>query len=289
MKTVGFVGLGIMGTPMALNLIAAGYSLVVWNRDAKKCEPLIKAGAEVAGSPREVATSCEVVFAMVSDPEAALAVALGPDGVVAGLRPGRGYVDISTVDGATAIEIDKAVSATGAKYLEAPVSGSKKPAEDGTLIFLAAGDRELYDLALPALEVMGKMSLFLGETGNGAKMKLVVNMVMGSMMAAFSEGLCLADNAGLDAATLLNVLDNGAIANPMFRLKGPALIKGKYPTAFPLKHMQKDMRLALALGDQCGQPLPVAASANQDFVQARKMGLGDEDFGAVHEVVKGRK
>ena len=179
------------------------------------------------------------------------------------------------------------VEAAGAKFLEAPVSGSKKPAEDGALIFLAAGDRALYDQALPALEVMGKLSVYLGATGNGARMKLVVNMVMGSMMAAFCEGVSLAERSGLELETLLEVLDNGAMANPMFRLKGPSLMKDQFPPAFPLKHMQKDLRLALALGDQCGQPLPVAAAANQDFVQARGMGLGDNDFAAVHRVVKG--
>ncbi|KAF3616805.1 Glyoxylate/succinic semialdehyde reductase 2, chloroplastic, partial [Capsicum annuum] len=121
--------------------------------------------------------------------------------------------------------------------------------------------------------------------GNGAKMKLVVNMVMGSMMNAFSEGIVLADKSGLDPHTLLDVLDLGAIANPMFKMKGPAMIKHSYPPAFPLKHQQKDMRLALALGDENAVPMPVAAAANEAFKKARSLGLGDHDFSAVFETV----
>jgi 3-hydroxyisobutyrate dehydrogenase-like beta-hydroxyacid dehydrogenase len=252
MKTIGFIGLGIMGTPMALNILNAGYPLVVCNRDAAKCAPLVEAGARAVATPCEVAEVSDITLAMVSDPGAALAVALGPDGVVEGLQPGKGYVDVSTVDAETAMFIGESVIAAGGRFLEAPVSGSKKPAEDGNLIHLCGGDKSLFDETLPLLEITGKLSLFLGETGNGARMKLVVNMIMGTMMTAFSEGVALADGAGLDVETLLTVLDSGAMSNPLFNLKGSALIKDDYPTAFPLKHMQKDMRLALALGEGRG-------------------------------------
>jgi 3-hydroxyisobutyrate dehydrogenase-like beta-hydroxyacid dehydrogenase len=286
MKTIGMIGLGIMGKPMALNILNAGYPLVVYNRDADKCAPLVAAGAKVAATPREVAAACDITLAMVSDPGAALAVALGPDGVVDGLGAGKGYVDVSTVDAETAMLIGEAVEETGARFLEAPVSGSKKPAEDGTLIHLCGGDRALFDEALPVLDVTGKLSLYLGETGNGVKMKLVVNMIMGTMLTAFCEGVALADSAGLEAETLLKVLDNGVMSNSLFNLKGPALIKDDFPTAFPLKHMQKDMRLALALGDELGQALPVTSASNQRFIEAKGEGLGDEDFAAVHRVIK---
>ena len=131
MKNVGFIGLGIMGTPMALNLVKAGYKLTVYNRDGAKCAPLVEAGARQVSTPREVAAASEVTLAMVSDPEAALAVALGTDGAAAGLGPGCGYVDVSTVDAGTAVKVGEAVTAAGGRFLEAPVSGSKKPAEDG--------------------------------------------------------------------------------------------------------------------------------------------------------------
>ncbi|KAI3526401.1 hypothetical protein L1887_05653 [Cichorium endivia] len=179
-----------------------------------------------------------------------------------------------------------AVVAKGGSFLEAPVSGSKKPAEDGQLVILAAGDKGLYEEILPAFDVLGKKSFFLGQVGNGAKMKLVVNMIMGSMMNAFSEGLVLADKSGLSPKTLLDVLDLGGIANPMFRMKGPSMIQNSYNPAFPLKHQQKDMRLALALGDENAISMPVAAAANEGFKKARSKGLGDLDFSAVYEIFK---
>ncbi len=153
---------------------------------------------------------------------------------------------------------------------------------DGQLVILAAGDESLYADAGPAFAVLGKKSFYLGAAGKGAHMKLVVNMVMGSMMAAFGEGMALADKSGLKQEDLLEVLSLGAIANPMFALKGPALAARSFPPAFPLKHQQKDLRLALALGDETGAPLPVAAAANEAFIRARADGHGDEDFAAVH-------
>ncbi|EMS62985.1 Putative oxidoreductase GLYR1 [Triticum urartu] len=250
-------------------------------------------------------------------------VVFDKDGVLEQIGEGKGYVDMSTVDAATSCKISEAVKQKGGAFVEAPVSGSKKPAEDGQLVILAAGDKvvlkylpenrraikvsrveisitiklqsarrygidiALYDDMVPAFDVLGKKSFFLGEMGNGAKMKLVVNMIMGSMMNAFSEGLCLADKSGLSPQTLLDVLDLGAIANPMFKMKGPSMLQGSYNPAFPLKHQQKDMRLALSLGDENAVSMPVAAASNEAFKKARSLGLGDLDFSAVHEVLKG--
>nr|CAD1819891.1 unnamed protein product [Ananas comosus var. bracteatus] len=235
---------------------------------------------------------------MLSDPSAALSVVFDKDGVLEEISSGKGYIDMSTVDADTSSKISEAITKKGGYFLEAPVSGSKKPAEDGQLVILAAGEKELYEEITPAFNVLGKKSFFLGEVGNGAKMKLVVNMIMGqllkfsaspflltlswlflfySMMNALSEGLCLADKSGLNPQTLLDVL-----------LKGPAMIKGSYAPAFPLKHQQKDMRLALALGDEHAVSMPVAATANEAFKKARGLGLGDLDFSAVFEAVKGK-
>ncbi len=286
MTRIGFLGLGIMGKAMALNLVKAGFEVTVWNRNPSKCAELVEQGAKQADSPKELAANCDISFAMVADPEAALAICLGPDGVAAGIGEGRGYVDMSTVDDATSQAIDKAITEAGGRFLEAPVSGTKKPAEDGTLVILAAGDKSLYDDALPAFKVMGKMSPYLGEVGQGAKMKLVVNMIMGGMLSIFSEGMALALKSGLDAQQLSEVLDAGAIANPMFKTKGPMLLAEDYRTSFPLKHMQKDLRLALALGDKLDLALPTAAITNEAFKQARKAGYADEDIAAVYKTVK---
>lgn len=286
MSDYGFLGLGIMGSAMAANLVKAGFSVTVWNRSPEKCRPLAELGATVAASPREVVASCPLTFTMLADPAAAEAVCFGQEGVLAGLRPGHGYIDMSTVDDHTCRRIGEAVTRQGGRFLEAPVSGTKKPAEDGTLIILAAGDRGLFEEVEAAFACMGKLAIHLGETGQGARMKLVVNMIMGGMMTAFCEGLALAEQGGLAGGELLQVLAAGALANPMFAIKGQLILDQQFAASFPLKHMQKDLRLALALGDDLAQPLPTAAAANEVFKQARGKGFGDEDFCAVARVVR---
>ncbi|GLC35117.1 Putative oxidoreductase glyr1 [Pleodorina starrii] len=285
---IGFLGLGIMGEAMARNLLKSGLfaSVTVWNRTLAKCQTLVSEGAQSAETPAAVVAACDVTFAMLADPDAALAAVFGENGVLAAIAPGKGYVDMSTVDEATSTKIGEAITAKGGKFVEGPVSGSKKPAIDGQLIIMGAGDKELYDLVQPAFGVMGKKSFFLGATGAAARMKLVVNMVMGSMMGAFCEGMALADKAGLEQSALLEILGLGAMANPMFALKGPAIMARSYPPAFPLKHQQKDLRLALALGDSLNQPLPVAAAANEAFKDAKGKGRGDDDFAAVYEATQ---
>lgn len=286
MKKVGFLGLGIMGRGMAMNLIQAGFEVTVWNRTAERCTPFVEAGAQQAQTAAEVVASCPLTFAIVSDPSASEALCFGEQGVLEGIAPGHAYIEMSTIDAQTSQRIAQAITDKGARFLEAPVSGSKKPAEDGNLIILAAGDEEVYQDALSAFEAMGKKSVFLGHVGQGAKMKLVVNMVMGAMMTAFNEGLTLAEQSDLSGDVLLDVLDAGAMSNPMFRIKGPNILKREYPTAFPLKHMQKDMRLALLLGDELGHSMPVSAAANEAFKNAKGLGKEDEDFSAVHESVR---
>ncbi|MDQ5988079.1 MAG: glyoxylate/succinic semialdehyde reductase [Syntrophus sp. SKADARSKE-3] len=284
MMKVGFIGLGIMGGAMARNLVRAGFDVTIWNRSRGKCKEIVELGANQADTPAQVVKSAQVTFAMLADPAAAKEVCFGDSGVLAGIGDGRGYVDMSTVDSETSRMIGEAIAARGGRFVEAPVSGSKKPAEEGTLVILAAGDRTLYDEAMPAFEKMGKKILYLGETGNGAMMKLVVNMIMGGMMSVFCEGLALGGKAGLDITQLLEVIDAGAVANPMFRLKGGLIGKGDYTVAFPLKHMQKDLRLAVLLGDRLKQPLYTAAATNEAFKRALAKGLGDQDFSALYQV-----
>lgn len=281
MTRYGFLGTGIMGQAMASNLLKAGLDVTVWNRTPEKCLPLIDKGGRIGEDPAAVMAACDVTFAMVSDPAAARDLCFGSQGVLAGVSAGKSYIDVSTVDPRTSIEIGRAIVEKGGRFLEAPVSGSKKPAEDGALVFLCAGDESLYLEAGGALEVMGKKSFYFGETGSGARMKLVINMIMGTMMTAFSEGLALGEKAGLATKEILAVLDEGVIANQLFRLKGPLMVDGKFSPAFPLKHMQKDMRLALLLGDEHSQALYTAGAANSSYIRARNNGRGDEDFSAV--------
>jgi len=275
-----------MGQAMAGNLLKAGFALTIWNRTKSKCEPLVKQGASQGETPAEVVANSDITFAMVSDPAAAKELSFGKHGVLEGMTQAKGYIDVSTVDPNTTIEISQAVNEKGGRYLEAPVSGSKKPAEDGTLVFLCAGDHSLYEEAVPAFEFMGKKSFYLGETGFGARMKLVINMIMGTMMAGFAEGLSLGEKSGLKMNDILDVLDQGAIANAMFRLKGPMMVENSFSTAFPLKHMQKDMRLALHMGDENGQALYTAGAASFSYIKARSKGYDNEDFSAVLKAIR---
>lgn len=284
---IGFIGLGIMGSAMATNLLKAGLSVTVWNRSLDKCVPLQKLGAVLAESPRSLAENSDLVVAMMATPDAVVAVRDGAEGIVAGLSSGKGFVDMSTVDAETSLESARLVHGKGALFLEAPVAGSRKPAEDATLTIMTAGDRELYDSSLPILGVMGKKILFLGDTGKAARMKLTNNLVMCGALTALCEGLSLAENCGIDPAQLLEVLDSGAVANAMFRLKGPQISANKeFPVAFPLKHMQKDLRLALRLAEEVGQPLFATAIINELYKSAVAKGCGDEDFAAVSRVIR---
>lgn len=284
---IGFIGLGIMGSAMAANLLKAGFTVTVWNRSVEKCASLADLGATVAASPCAAAENSDIVIAMMATPAAVVSVRDGSEGIVAGLSPGKGYVDMSTVDAETSRESARLAHELGALFLEAPVAGSRKPAEDAVLTIMAAGDRELYDTSLPVLEKMGKKILFLGETGKAAHMKLANNLVMCGALAALCEGIALAAWSGIDTAQLLEVLDSGAVANPMFRLKGPQIAaNGEFPTAFPLRHMQKDLRLALRLAEEVGQPLFATATINELYKSALTRGYGDEDFAAVCRVIR---
>jgi glyoxylate/succinic semialdehyde reductase len=286
MTTLGFLGLGIMGKAMALNLIKAGFDLVVWNRDSDKCLPLAEAGARVAVSPAAVTTAADVTFAMLSDAAAAESVCFGPQGVLEGMTAGKGYVDFSTIDAATSRNIAVEIAEAGGRFLEAPVSGSKQPAENGQLVILAAGDPDLYEELESVFAALSKKSIFLGEVGQGAHMKIVVNMVMGGMMAAFGEGLAVGAKCGLNCEKVLEVLGASAIVNPMFTGKGPQVLDDNYSPAFPLKHMHKDLRMAIDLGDENCQRLSVAMSALEVFDEAMDAGMGHDDFSAVCKSVR---
>ncbi|KAK9817270.1 hypothetical protein WJX72_012076 [[Myrmecia] bisecta] len=277
-----------MGEAMARNLLKSGKfnRVVVYNRTAGKCIPLVAEGAVAAESPADAIQQCDVVFGMLADPEAAVKVVFQKDGVLEAITAGKAYVDMSTVDPATCQRIAEAVTSKGGRFLEAPVGGSKQPAIDGQLLILAAGDESLFQECKTAFDIMGKRSFYLGQVGAGARMKLIINMIMGSMMGAFSEGMALADKAGLKQEELLEVLSLGVTGNGLISIKGPSILKHSYPPAFPLKHQQKDMRLALALGDEVSQPLPVAAAANEAYKAAKAMGHADDDMAAIYEAIK---
>ena len=293
-KKVGWIGVGIMGMGMANNLAGADHEgLVVWNRSKDRCEELKEklstSSIDVASSPKEVVEECDTTFLMLSTPEAVRDVLEKKDGVLDGCNEGKAIVDCSTISVEDAKRNSSLVNDTGALFLEAPVSGSKVPAEQGKLIFLCAGNKKVYTDISSYLDVMGKQKYYYGEeVGTGTKMKLIVNAIMGTMLASLAEGITLAEKCGVEADQLVEVLSHGAMANPMFSLKGPKMSARvqDYAVNFPLEHAQKDIRLASLLADELGVGTPVTAAANECYKTAKGLGHSRSDFAAVIESLR---
>jgi len=289
MSPIGFIGIGIMGRGMLKNLIdKIDSKFVIWNRSSAVCDELHSQYPDkitIAQSAAAVVQQCGVTYTMLSTMEASIDVFDAPDtGVIAGVSEGKIIVDCATLSPERMVEENRCITAKGGLFLEAPVSGSKVPAETGTLIFLCGGDSALFESQAPLLDAMGKAKFLFGDVGQGTNVKLVVNMIMGTMMGAFAEGLALGKAANLPLDQLLQVLDLGAMSNPMFRGKGPLMVAQKaFDPNFPLKHAQKDMKLALDLAGKHGLSLPTTAAANSVYLQAMQppVNAADEDFSAV--------
>ncbi|XP_053131754.1 cytokine-like nuclear factor N-PAC isoform X5 [Hemicordylus capensis] len=275
-KKIGFLGLGLMGSGIVSNLLKMGHTVTVWNRTAEK------EGARLGRTPAEVVSTCDITFACVSDPKAAKDLVLGPSGVLQGIRPGKCYVDMSTVDADTVTELAQVIVSRGGRFLEAPVSGNQQLSNDGMLLILAAGDRDLYEDCSSCFQAMGKTSFFLGEVGNAAKMMLIVNMVQGSFMATIAEGLTLAQVTGQSQQTLLDILNHGQLASIFLDQKCQNILQGNFKPDFYLKYIQKDLRLAIALGDSVNHPTPMAAAANEVYKRAKALDQSDNDMSAVY-------
>ncbi|XP_062482723.1 cytokine-like nuclear factor N-PAC isoform X12 [Pezoporus occidentalis] len=281
-KKIGFLGLGLMGSGIVSNLLKMGHTVTVWNRTAEKCDLFIQEGARLGRTPAEVVSTCDITFACVSDPKAAKDLVLGPSGVLQGIRPGKCYVDMSTVDADTVTELSQVIVSRGGRFLEAPVSGNQQLSNDGMLVILAAGDRGLYEDCSSCFQAMGKTSFFLGEVGNAAKMMLIVNMVQGSFMATIAEGLTLAQVTGQSQQTLLDILNQGQLASIFLDQKCQNILQGNFKPDFYLKYIQKDLRLAIALGDSVNHPTPMAAAANEVYKRAKALDQSDNDMSAVY-------
>ncbi|XP_036165296.1 cytokine-like nuclear factor N-PAC isoform X5 [Myotis yumanensis] len=275
-KKIGFLGLGLMGSGIVSNLLKMGHTVTVWNRTAEK------EGARLGRTPAEVVSTCDITFACVSDPKAAKDLVLGPSGVLQGIRPGKCYVDMSTVDADTVTELAQVIVSRGGRFLEAPVSGNQQLSNDGMLVILAAGDRGLYEDCSSCFQAMGKTSFFLGEVGNAAKMMLIVNMVQGSFMATIAEGLTLAQVTGQSQQTFLDILNQGQLASIFLDQKCQNILQGNFKPDFYLKYIQKDLRLAIALGDAVNHPTPMAAAANEVYKRAKALDQSDNDMSAVY-------
>jgi 3-hydroxyisobutyrate dehydrogenase-like beta-hydroxyacid dehydrogenase len=285
-QKIGFVGLGRMGSPMALNLVRAGYLVTVYNRTPEKTKPLAEAGAAVAGSLAELARDSEIVITMVSDSVALQDVVLGPDGLLDTLQAGAVLIDMSTVDPKISRQVAEAVRARGAHMLDAPVSGSTMLAEQGTLSIMVGGEESVHERVREVLLKMGSRTTHVGPNGAAASLKLAVNIVIGVTMEVLAESIVLAQRAGVAPEIAVEVLSNSAVASPFLKYKAPQLLQPLGPAAFTASMMQKDFTLALQMAREAGVPLPATAAANEVITMARGLGLGDHDFAAVTTVIK---
>ncbi len=285
MAALGFVGLGTMGGRMARRLLDAGHTVVGWNRTSEKAKPLADRGLRLAGSPRAVAQAADVVFSMVTDPAALRAVALGEDGIVAGLRPGAVYVDMSTVSPAATREVGERVRARGAAMLDAPVSGSISTLEQGQLAIMVGGDPAVLERVRPYLLAIGPTITHVGPLGLAVAMKLAINLGLGIQMVAFSEAVLLAEKAGIAREAAVDALLKSVAASPMLKYRGPFVLKMPEAAWASAQLMEKDLRLALELGREAGVPLPTTALASALYTATRAAGLAAQDMAVVFDVL----
>jgi 3-hydroxyisobutyrate dehydrogenase-like beta-hydroxyacid dehydrogenase len=259
------IGLGLMGKPMAANLLKAGFSLVVWNRTGAKAEELVRAGAKLAGTPREAAAASDVLLTIVSDPPALEAVLWGDMGALAGLRRGSTYIDSSTVAPALARRIAEACAERGVEFLDAPVTGGTWGAEKGELVFMVGGRQETLEGVAPVLGALGKRWFYLGPHGAGQTVKLAMNMILALQVDALAEALALVTAGGVPGERLVEVMQSSMARSPLLDIKAPMMLERKYTPSFPLRLMHKDLGLALDLANQLGVALPATAAAREIY------------------------
>ncbi len=285
MPSLGFIGLGLMGSRIVKRLLDAGYAVTGYNRTQAKAQPLTEAGMRWAETPRDVAKAADITFSMVTDTAALSSVAYGPDGILAGLSAGKTYVDLSTVSPRLIRELALQTEAAGASMLEAPVSGSVSAVEGGTLTFFVGGEATTLEKVRPILDRLGQKVIHIGANGQAATMKIAINLNVATQLLSLFESLLLAERGGIPQETALEALLNSVAASPAMKYRAPFVIKPPAEVWFSVKMMQKDLQLALALGHELGVPLATVAHANEMLSAARAMGYGDEDFAALFNVV----
>ena len=285
MAEVGYVGLGGMGSATVHRLLAAGHDVTVWNRTRAKAESLLEAGARWADTPREVAERSEVIFTMVTNTAAVQAVTEGPDGIIAGLRPGKVYVDMSTASPANTRALAVQVAGTGAQMLDAPVSGTAIVVDQGKASLMVGGDEATFERVRPILEAIGPKVFHVGPNGAAVTMKIAINLSLAVQMLAFSEGVLIAEKSGIARERVVEVMLASVIASPMVAYRGPLVLGHPDEVWFDCHMMQKDMNLALELGQELEVPLPTTAVTNEFLTAANGMGIGDLDFAVLFDVL----
>ena len=285
MAKLGFVGLGVMGGGVARRLLAAGHELHGWNRTPEKAAPLVAQGLVLEESPRAVAEHADVVFTMVTNVPALRAVAEGEDGIIAGLGPGKVWVDMTTAAPAVSRELAERVQETGAEMVDAPVSGSVSTLEEGRLSIMVGGNEETFRRVEPILLDIGPKVTRVGDNGQALLLKIAINLSLHVQMVAFCEGLLLAEKDGIDREVALDVMLGSVIASPMLKYRAPFILDMPDEAWFNVNMMQKDMLLALEAGRQLDVSMPTTAITNELLTAARAMGLEHNDFAVVYEVL----
>jgi len=285
-RAVGFIGLGRMGSRMAMSLARAGFSLTVYDRVVDSSRPFAAAGVTVASSPADVASRSDVIITMVPDSAAVEAIVLGESGVLDSLRPGAVLIDMSTIDPNVSRKVAAAVRERGGHMLDAPVSGSIALAEQGQLSIIVGGDPAVCDSVRDVLLKIGSRITHAGPNGAGASLKLAVNIVGGLTMQALAESIVLAERAGVSPAVTVDVLSNSALASPFLKYKAAQLLEPLAPAAFTTAMMQKDFGLVLQMAREVGVPVPATAVASEVVTMACALGFGAQDFAAVAEVIR---
>jgi 2-hydroxy-3-oxopropionate reductase len=278
---VGFIGLGIMGKPMARNLMEAGYGLVVYNRSWAAVEELAGKGAETAGSPKEVAEACNTVITMLPDSPQVEEVVTGENGVLEGVTEGTLLVDMSTISPVVTEKLAQKAREMGASMLDAPVSGGETGAEAGTLSIMVGGSQEDFERAKPLFDVMGKTIVRVGESGTGQVVKACNQIVVALTIEAVSEALVLGSKAGASPAKVIQVLSGGLAGNKVMEAKSENFLKHEFNPGFRLELHRKDLGIALAAGREYGVPLPVTAIVDQVLEALVAKGSGGEDHSAM--------
>lgn len=279
---IGFIGLGLMGSRMADRIARAGYTLFVYNRTISKTEDLSFDNVTVKKSPALVAEESDIVFTMLSTPDAVQEVALAEDGLIAGMSKGKVWVDCSTVNPSFSKQMAELSDSFGFNFLDAPVAGSLGPAEKGELVFLVGGKNGVVKYCDPLFKIMGKKTIRVGENGMGSALKIVNNQIMAISMYGFVEGLLLGESMGIDKEKIFDILNGSPIAAPMIQMKKEKIYSNDYSPEFPLQWLHKDLHLATDTAYEQDVPLPATNAIKEIFALAKKAGLGEKDFTAIY-------
>jgi 3-hydroxyisobutyrate dehydrogenase/glyoxylate/succinic semialdehyde reductase len=285
---IGFIGLGLMGSRMANNLLEKGNELMVYNRSIGKAKLLVEKGAELAGSPADIGKNVNIIFTMLSEPEVVEEIAFGNKGFIDKLEQGSIWIDCSTVSPSFTKKTALRVKKKNIRFIDAPVSGSVIQAEKGELRFYIGGDQNDFEEFRPLFEAMGNKFIYLGENGKGISMKMVNNLLLAHAMVAFSEGMALGESLGLSKEQLLDILPGGSVVAPFLTAKIPNIKKETFETEFPLKWMLKDCFLASIEGYENNVPLYLTDIVKNIYQNADIQGFGEKDFSSIYQFIKNR-